>query len=847
MTRYADPQRCPDCGQPIQPGAVACAACALPLRGETAAQLFQTLSAADALLATLRASAPGPRPDAPQAAGTVAPPAPGTAPPAQSAPGVPQPLPPRSGMSAASVPRILLGLGAACLLIAALVFLAVTWSVMGVGGRTATLVGFTVIAGALTALMARRNLRGAAESLSLVALGLLTLDAFGAREAGWVGEMSSPTFLVLLGVLLGGAATTVVLTARRTPVTTLTGPELVTGLGVAIAAMGVATQEGWDHRLAFALAALLAGATAVGAHRIRLPFAAAAAGLVAGFWWLVQLGHAVDTLHHATLRELWVDLEGWPFLASAVLAGLVVLVRPLPLALRVAAAAAAYGVLSLAAVLPALDESATSAALAAIGVLTVAGLVPWLLPGPWGLSASAAQAAAGVATLAFAMSIGVVALDRMADAAGARWAGTTSGRLVGELSSEMPAAWLLPLCVVAILGTLASLRRASETVDRALAAVSDASGVVGLVVASAIGTLAVYPVPVWVVLALLLATAASFVAWWLRRPSVVRLVAAAIFLAVGTALSWYDEWLTVAALTTLLFSAGVVHLRAAQTDLSAVAGALVATALTGSVWTWGDLVVASAPWVGATGLGLLGATVLTLHLYPSPWWSCESSRTARAGYEVGAVASALPLSMAGILLASDATQATWTAVYLTLAGASVTALSLLRTDRQPLVWPGGALLVLASWVRLWDIGVREPEPYTLPTALVLVAVGLLHLRRHHDAYTMTALAPGLVLGLLPSLLWALADPTGVRSLLLGLACFALVLGGVRLRWAAPMTLGAVAGGLLVLRLAAPYVDDAVPRWVLIGAAGTILILTGVTWERRLQEARQVVGYVRGLR
>lgn len=62
-----------------------------------------------------------------------------------------------------------------------------------------------------------------------------------------------------------------------------------------------------------------------------------------------------------------------------------------------------------------------------------------------------------------------------------------------------------------------------------------------------------------------------------------------------------------------------------------------------------------------------------------------------------------------------------------------------------------------------------------------------------------------------------------------------------------MTLGATAGALLVLRLAAPYVDDAVPRWVLIGAAGAILILTGVTWERRLQEARQMVGYVRGLR
>ena len=43
------------------------------------------------------------------------------------------------------------------------------------------------------------------------------------------------------------------------------------------------------------------------------------------------------------------------------------------------------------------------------------------------------------------------------------------------------------------------------------------------------------------------------------------------------------------------------------------------------------------------------------------------------------------------------------------------------------------------------------------------------------------------------------------------------------------------------------VDAAVPRWVLIGAAGALLIATGVTWERRLQEARHMVGYVRSLR
>ena len=51
----------------------------------------------------------------------------------------------------------------------------------------------------------------------------------------------------------------------------------------------------------------------------------------------------------------------------------------------------------------------------------------------------------------------------------------------------------------------------------------------------------------------------------------------------------------------------------------------------------------------------------------------------------------------------------------------------------------------------------------------------------------------------------------------------------------------------MLRLAAPYLGDAVPRWVLIGGAGALLIAVGATWERRIAEARHLVGYVRALR
>jgi hypothetical protein len=473
--------------------------------------------------------------------------------------------------------------------------------------------------------------------------------------------------------------------------------------------------------------------------------------------------------------------------------------------------------------------------------------VTWFLPRPWGLTGSLVQAGAGLSALATLASVAVLATTRLADAASAAWAGSTGGHLVGSVPGELPAAWLAPLCLLALAGTGAALAKASPVADRVVSAATDLPAGVAALLLAGVATLASYDVPVWSVLTVLLLGAAAFLVWWLRRPGVSPLVAATVLGAGAVGLGAYDEWLSAAALAAALVLAGTVHLRAGSTDVAAVAGAVVAGCVAGSAWTWGALAGAAEPWTVVAALGLLGAVVLTLHLYPDEWWACELPAAARAGVEVGAAVSALPLAMAGVLVADLSTQPTWTAVYLTVAGVVVTALSLLRNDRRSLAWVGGLLLAAASWVRLWDIGVQEPEPYTLPSAAALLVVGLVYLRRHYAAATMTALAPGLALATVPSLLWVLADPTGPRTLLLGLACLALVVAGLLLRWAAPLLAGALVGGLEVVRLAAPYIGDAVPRWVLIGAAGALLIAMGVTWERRLRDARQVVGFVRGLR
>ena len=78
-------------------------------------------------------------------------------------------------------------------------------------------------------------------------------------------------------------------------------------------------------------------------------------------------------------------------------------------------------------------------------------------------------------------------------------------------------------------------------------------------------------------------------------------------------------------------------------------------------------------------------------------------------------------------------------------------------------------------------------------------------------------------------------------------CLGLVVAGLRLRWTAPLLFGSVVGAAIVLRSAAPYIGEAVPRWATIGTAGVLLVALGITWEVRVREARMLVGYARELR
>ena len=841
MTRFADPGRCPDCGTQIAPGTPRCPVCALPLTGATAQDLFLTLVRADELVALLRRQAVPAAPPAASSAGTAVPAVPAAAASLADAP--------RRGLSGASVPRVLLGLGALCLLVAALVFLAVAWSVLGVGGRTVALVAMTGIGAGSTLRVAGRGLRAASESLGLVTLGLLTLDVYGARHAGWLGHPSEAGFHVLLGLLLLAASVALTRGVRRQPAGELTAGEVVAGLAAVLVTEGVADARWLPTSPALVAGVLAAAALAAVLHGQRMPLARAVAAVAAGAAWLALAAHAVERVsEEPTWRSLWAGLEVWPLLVAAGLVAAPALVRRLPVVARVSAAGTGLLLVTTALVAPAFDEGARVLAPTAAAVLLGSALLGALAPRPWGLAAAGVQAVSALGVLATGVALTATALERVAHVAERPWDARWTLRLPAlPAGTDLPQWWLLPVGVLALTATGAAVLRATGTPLRGTGrrGAVTAGAVLGL--ATLVATLALHPVPVAVLVGVVLLGAGGAVVVGLRTVRPALLGTAAALLAVAAVPAATSQGLTLlAALVTLLLGAAV-QLRAGQADVAAAGGLVAAAALAVSCGTTGALLDAVADSTVLVTLAVLGATVLALPFAPERWWTAPVA-PARLGVEVGAAAVALPLGTAGVLLAPVAEQASWAAGYLTLAGAVVTAIALLHADRRPLGWVGGGLLALASWVRLADVGVHAPEAYTLPSAAALLLLGLVRMRRDGTGTgSLAALGPGLGLALAPSLLWALDDPTSTRALLLGLACLGLVLAGTGLRWTAPVGYGATAGALLVLRFAAPYVDQAVPRWVLIGLAGALLVTLGTTWERRLGEARHALAYLRALR
>jgi hypothetical protein len=824
MFRYADPLVCPGCRSAMEYGAPQCASCGLPLTGSLAQRLFASLTHADTLVAQLRATAPapvavpaGPAGTAPTAEGPVTP-LPSDHPPFPASPT--SRVPHTGGLSAASVPKILLGLGATCLLVAALVFLAVAWSALGVGGRTGVLVLLTTAAAGTAAWLARQDLRAGAEAFTAVAVGLVWLDVIGADRAGWLGDPDASTMLLVTGLCVGAAGSAAALLARRTPVGTVVTGQLFGALGVTLAALGVATQPALDRDAGLVVGLVITAAGAYAAWRVRLVVAAAASSAAGLVWWTAIVAVGVLRIDTRSFAQVWLDLDILLLLVGTLVPALVALARPLPVPARVAAAGVAVALATLDLTLVAFDESTTTVSLTALGVVLVATALSTVLALPWRW---VTVAPAVVAALVLARS----ALELLAEALDA----LLGYRAWGEsLTAPVPVPdlpWSWPLLLPA--GALAAMLTA-WLVARCLLDLP-ARLFVAWLVPVLVGAIALVPVlygvPLWVAL-LGLALGALVAAAAAAYSSRLEPLSATVVLGVLALLaSFADEWSTAVALGLLTAGAGLAAFRGRE-GVALAGGVVLPPAGSGFVWTLQELAEVDLVWRALPILLLLGVFTIV-----RPGLEREVP-----SYAAGTVAAALSV------LSPSGVDQSWLAVYLTLGGVVLTASALIHPDRRELSWGGLGLFTLAQWVRLEQLGVDTVEAYTLPLALVLLAVGALRLRSS-DVSTHRALGAGLGLALVPSLLQMLVEPVSLRALLLGLACAALIGVGVALRWAAPLLAGAGVGLLLVLRESVHA--QVLPQWMVIGLVGLGLTVVGVTWERRLAELRAAAGYVRALR
>lgn len=830
---YADSHRCPDCRAAVEGPTTTCPVCGLLLIGPVAIELFRTLRTVDELIARLRASSapagvtPG-APAAPAAPRTsppsVAPAAAGDAPrpvPYTPYPVAPAPAKQRRGMLEVGVPQLLLGLGAACLLVGSLVFLAIAWVLMGVGGRTAVLCGLTTAAAIGTYVAARRPLRAAAEAFGAVTAGMVLLVLGGASAAGWFGDAGVDALVTTMGAALIGVGVGATLLMRATPMGRLVSGEIAACLGALLVSVGVTfLAESGSVGLSVGTALLLAlglGARACG-HRVLVVAAAATGSLL---WTGLLAAGTTRVLEDSTPTSLWVHFDLWPLLAATALAAIPALVGTLPRAARLIAAAGS-------------GAAAVIAAVAPLGLTTDAGVVAWSLV-LLGLAAAAhvlttwrpALAGPGlVAGIAPLVVVADILSTGAANVATLRRPAAADIR-IDALPGLLDQPWI---AVIAAVGISAAV--AAALAQHLPAARGDRGGVL-LSVLTAVAVTAMYDVPLAVVVAELAVCGAALVALALLRP------------AHEAALPAWFVALTAFALAVAAAVPSDALLALALTP------ALAALAL---ALTWGaahrPLVVVSecaTPVVAAAWVVVLGAVAgLAAEPVRVAALLAVALLFAVPGRRVMAASGAVVAVGLTALVATGDHQAAWLTVHLTLAGAAAGAAALLHAGWRRLAWVGGALLVLASWVRLDAAQVTTPEAYTLPAALTLLTLGVLALRRDPERSTASALLSGLVLALMPSTVVALQDPASARGLLLGLAALLLVLAGAALRWSAPLIAGAVVGALLLLRAVAPYAA-LIPPYAVILAAGAILVTVGVTWEARLASLRRTQRYVARLR
>ncbi|MDQ3629160.1 MAG: hypothetical protein M3419_10200 [Actinomycetota bacterium] len=827
MRTLATPGSCLDCALPVQ-GTPVCPRCGLPQDGTDAVRLRALLTEADTVLRRLDTQRAGIH-----VAASVTP--------------RPRPAPPprddRRRRAPVSVGSVLLALGALCLVVAAVVFVAVTWGSLSLSARTLVLLGATAAAFAVTALLTARRLHGSVEAVSAVAWLFLAIDVAAARATGLFGldTLSLTDLVTTSGLVAGVSASVVAVLTHR-----LVGREPYVTSAVAVAGwwlVGASVAGQWESSRAWLLVALvLAGAVLslgylVADSRIMLLLLAASTLLLHGLLWCEALRSALSADVDALLRggALWPVLVTMALTATAAEGGR----RRQPgrradvVVFGAGLASTLLGVAVL--VAPAWQAAPTRGVVVlCLVTLTLAGS-GLLAPRPWTKGPRTLVPVAVTGCLLVASPwVARLGLD-LATLLVTPWGHPIDGSLPGH-GPDPGTAIGLPLWTasIALLGV----------------------AVTGWVVAA----WQVVPLPVRVL------REGSLLVVWAAGALTVSLVSGSLVIAVASLVLPGSVLLARGAgrqaarppgvLLGTLGLAGGCLVAAASVGLSLAvwSGCLVVAVRMAARSPLGPVVVAWAAAAVTLGTGVTAAAVDLLEGGPGAQaftlalvlaLTLATSVALRAeDLRRGVVAGVAGMSIVPVLLALDVGLAR-TSLVLTLLGVAAAGVGIAEARRRPSALLGSLALAIAWWLRLAASDIDVVEAYTLLPAVVLLAVGLLPVLRR-AASTVPTLLPGLTLAIAPSLPLTIADPGSLRGLLVMAAAVVLLAAGTMLRWAAPFLVGAVVVALVAVVHLGPYVE-ATPRWAALGVLGLAMLGVGVTWESRVHDLRSAVAYVGALR
>lgn len=731
-----------------------------------------------------------------------------------------------------SIPVILLALGGLCILIAALVFVAVAWGSLGIGGRTAILALITMVMGAGATLLTVKDLRWAAETFWVIVVGMVTLDILGARSAGLFGDDHERSFQIaapLMIVVMVALALIVGFWSTRAATGQIISIQVAALIGIGIG-NGLAF-VGFDP-FGLTPAVVIPVFTVLGIwslKRVRV-FAWGLLGLAIGNW-LILFGHGLAKALQDQ-QNWWTSLDWWPLALAGCYAITATLPR-LPYPVRVLAAG--MSLLAWSVVILGPDHAtSTQRSVWAAGMIILLSILVLVGGHVWGRAAGIAgllwSLPAGVKLLVNAVSLSDVGLSSDVH--------TWDAPVQAFLDTAWWAQIMLAMSVALFLICATRLFPAASRRAALTAMIPIAYLISALALISAAATLGL---PLWafagVITILLLG---AILLTWPSGGEVAGLVPSVISVGV---LGLFTLFTTGPSNSLAAIAAGLVLItvvsywyaasregRRTETILTLIGLPLI------GFWTWVEIWAAldQSPDLGLAVAAGYGSSILLL----APLAQRASGH--KADRIVTELMGAVFLPLPALAFGSD-----HHGLALSLAGAGLALSSVRNRDRELLGWLSIAPLLAGAMV--YDFNdFPVAEVWSLPLSMILVASGLLRMSRDRELSSYRALGAGILLALTPSLILALIDPLTWRGAILFAAGVLVLLAGAFKHLGMPFYSGALITAVMAIRYLGPWAQG-IPRWVGIGIVGLLLLGLGISWEFGRKNLKTAAGYLKALR